>query len=479
MRRPSIRFRLLAGTGIFVTLVLIAANVAIYRGIERTLRKEVRLQLLQSAWLLAKSAELEATGISYEWHVALASSHTQGISGLFEFTDLTSGKHMGSPDLKGEHLPIFHGALDQRVFKDIILPDGRPAQAIGLYHYPFLDADGREEMERAGHMMKPEDFPQVVVVARETESLEKRLAEMRGHLAKGSIATLVATWLAILFVASWSLRPIKELTSRLLKRSTEEDSPVPEIPANLPVELSGLAQAFNTALTRAESSRARERDFARHAAHELRTPVAGIQATLEQAIHRPRSNEELNERIAAALRLTEGMRVTLNSLMRLARLRGGLEAVMTAPFDPAALVREQLAATSAIGSARGLTIQADVPIALPALSTDAGLFRVLITNLIENAMRYAPAKSVVKVSASDTPGAFLFSVTNDRGELKPQDRERLFEPFQRGSVAADSEGGHAGLGLSLSREIASLLSGKLEMRFDDERTVTFAVLLAR
>ncbi|MDB6078569.1 MAG: hypothetical protein JWO82_2316, partial [Akkermansiaceae bacterium] len=315
--------------------------------------------------------------------------------------------------------------------------------------------------------------------ARETESLEKRLAEMRGHLAKGSVATLVATWLVIIFIASWSLKPITELTGRLLKRSTEEDSPVPEIPSNLPVELSGLAQAFNTALARAESSRAREREFARHAAHELRTPVAGIQATLEQALHRPRSNEELSERIAAALTLTEGMRGTLNSLMRLARLRGGLEAVSTVATDPSGILRDHLAANRAVAEKRDLTIEADIPVALNPLTTDAGLLGVLLSNLIENAVRYAPAHSVVKIAVEDSAGFFRFAISNGRGDLKPEDRERLFEPFQRGSVAADSEGGHAGLGLSLCREIATLLRGKLEMTFDDDQTVTFTVTLPR
>ena len=462
-----------------MTLALLVANVAVYRGIERTLRKEVRLQLLQSAWLLAKSAELESSGISYEWNVALASSHTQGLSGLFEFTDLASGNRTGSPDLKGEHLPFFYGEMDKLVLQDITLPDGRPAQAVALLHRPFLDTETKEDMERAGHFLSPEDFPQVVVVARETETLEKRLADMRGYLAKGSLATLGATWLAILLTARWSLRPIRALTDRVVRRTEEEDSPIPEIPANLPVELLGLAQAFNTALKRMEASRDREREFARHAAHELRTPVAGIQSTLELAIQRPRSPEDLNERIASALRVTEGMRITLNGLMRLARLRGRLEAVSTAPFDPGALIHERIAVLGAAGEARGLTLEVQVPVSLPTLSTDEGLFSVLVSNLLENAMRYAPAHTAVKIATQDSAERFEFSIRNGRGGLKPEDRERLFEPFQRGSIAADNEGGHAGLGLSLCREIASLLRGKLKMRFDDEATVTFAVSLTR
>ena len=80
---------------------------------------------------------------------------------------------------------------------------------------------------------------------------------------------------------------MRELTSRLLKRSLGEEPHVPEIPDKLPSELTGLATAFGTALERAEAARAHERDFALHAAHELRTPVAGIHATLQQALSRP------------------------------------------------------------------------------------------------------------------------------------------------------------------------------------------------
>lgn len=481
MRHPSIRLRLLLGAGSLVTLALVAGSVTTYRGIKRTLEKEVRQQLRQSASLLAKSAELEPEGVVYEWNEAMQMPYHANVTGLFEFWDLKSGHSLSSPDLKGASLPQFHGELNEQVVRSITLPDGTPAQAIGLLHLPFLDDDGLEEMKEKGSILDPRDYPQVVVIARETRSTEARLLRIRTHLLRSGGGTLIALWISIMLISRWSLYPLRGFTESIMKRSTEEGTPAPEIPPNLPVELTGLARAFNAALARVESARHRERDFARHAAHELRTPIAGVQATLEQAIHRPRSSEDLTERIGEALQLVGGIRTTLNGLMRLARLRGGLEAVSVSPFDPVAILLETIEHSRPAILEKALVLEVPDEEARPAgpLTSDPGLFRVLVTNLVENAVRYTPAGGSLWLHVDDAADHFAFSLRNDRGALDPRDHERLFEPFQRGSDAADDEGGHAGLGLSLCREIAKLLGATLSMEFEDERTVTFLFRIGR
>jgi signal transduction histidine kinase len=230
----------------------------------------------------------------------------------------------------------------------------------------------------------------------------------------------------------------------------------------MPHEITGLATTFNEALEKVEMARAREKEFALHAAHELRTPVAGILATLEQALHRPRDAEELKRRIGIAQEITSGMRVTLDSLMRLARLRGHLEMAAKMKFDPIASIREVIGACAPTISRRGLEMAESLPEGAGALDNDAGLFRVLVSNLIENAVEYSPRGSRVEITAALTPDRLTFSTANECGAMSDEEIQRLFQPFQRGATAAAETGdGHAGLGLSLAREAAHLLGGRM------------------
>jgi signal transduction histidine kinase len=247
----------------------------------------------------------------------------------------------------------------------------------------------------------------------------------------------------------------------------------------LPSELVGLAGAFNTALDRVEKARAREKEFALHAAHELRTPVAGILVTLEQALHRPRGSEDLSNRIGEALKITGGMRLTLDSLMRLARLRGGLENSSKASFEPLVMIRDLLEPRSSTIRQRQLIVRECFPDHVAAFTTDPGLFRAVISNLIDNAIRHSPLRSTIEFHIEDTQESFIFLTLNSCNELSAADLDRLFEPFQRGSKAADDEGGHAGLGLSLAKEAAALMGGRLEVNLTEDRMISFKVILPR
>ncbi|BCX48105.1 hypothetical protein HAHE_20130 [Haloferula helveola] len=466
MKHPSMRVRLMVGTGLAVSVVLLVSLVIIYQSVSRMLRKEVRLQLLNSASLLMKSSELEPGGVVYEWHEALESDDTTGVLGLFQFWDQNSGTTAGSPALGGESIERFHGELNQPVLKPITLPDGRPAMAVGVLHLPFLDGEGLEEMKRLGKVLQPQDFPQVLVCARETRSLDQKLGRFRGHLIRAGAATLIAIWVSVGWITRRTLRPIDELAERLDRRSREDEGPVPPIPDGMPVELTALAGAFNRTLERVEAARERERRFALHAAHELRTPISGLQAILEQAVSRPRDADELTKRIESALGVASGMRGTVHTLMRLARIRGGLEQGVSEPFDPALAVRETLDEAKERFEDRGIELASSIPDGAHALDGDPELFRLVVGTLVDNMVRHAPSGSEARVSADEGASGFRVVMTNRADGLAPEELPRLFEPFQRGEASVGHEG--SGLGLSLAREVVLAMGGAIDLRLRDE-----------
>jgi signal transduction histidine kinase len=466
MSHPSMRNRLLAGTGLAVTAVLLVSMVLIYQSVARMLRKEVRMQLIESAALLAKSSELEPGGVVYEWHEALESGTPTGVPGYFQFWDRKTGHTVASPALGEGSLEPFHGDLDRIVLRPITLPDGRPAMAAGLLHHPFLDDEAQAEMERLGKILRPQDFPQVLVCARETQSLAAKLARMKWHLVRAGTATLLAIWIAVGLVSRRTLKPINALARRLDERSRQDQGAIPPTPDDLPMELTGLAGAFNRTLERVEAARERESQFALHAAHELRTPIAGIQATLEQAVSRPREAEDLRRRIDSALGIAKAMGTTIHSLMRLARVRGGIERPQNQEFDAAAAVSEMIEGMAERFAGRGLRLARLGPERDVLLTSDPSQFHLVVSTLLDNVARHAPQGSEVTAEVSRAADRFELHLTNPAPDLATEELPGLVAPFQRGRQVATADG--AGLGLSLAHEVARLLEGELELRIDSE-----------
>lgn len=475
MKNPSIRVRLIFGSTFVVAGVLLFSKVTMYREIERSLRQELDERLLHSAILLSKSAELEAGGVIYEWQEALQSTAGLGIEGLFQFWSLKTDTTTRSPDLGAEDLKFFHGEINEPVYQDIHLANGHPVRAIGFLHLPFTNEYGREEMRRRGHILDPKDYPQVIVCAHETAGLEHRLSETKRDLLWSGVITLLAVWLAILLVTNWTLRPLDRLAASLLKRSAEVATPLPEIPPDLPRELVPLASAFRGALEKVETARAHEKDFAFSAAHQLRTPIAGMHAILEQAIARPRDADSLNERISRALNVARDMRGTVESLMSLARLRGGIDEVDRQPFDPIAVIRDLAREEERHQGSRHLAVT--LPEKSSLVLGDERLFKVLVSILIENAFQHSPEGGRIWIEAKPGPEGIILTVANDARSFDPEDTERIFRPFQRGRKTSVNTGG-AGLGLALAREIAQRLDASLDLHWSEEKSVlTFQFML--
>lgn len=467
MRRPSIRRRLIFGSLLVAALVLGLSKMSLYRQIEGSVRREFDAQLLSSANLLSKSAELEAGGIIYEWKEALESTGGLGLHGLFQFWDLESGTKTRSPDLGNEDLVFFHGELHVPEFRDFRMVDGRNVRALGLLHHPFINSYGLEEMKRRGRILKIEDYPQLVVCARETAGMERALAETRWRLLKTGMVTLGGIWLAILLIIRWTFSPIDRLVEGLVKRSSEVGTPLPAIPDDLPIELLPLASAFNSSLEKVETARAHEKEFAFSAAHQLRTPIAGIHAILELAYSKPEDGPDLHQRIGTALGVTRGMKSTINTLMRLARLRGGIEGSNVVVFRPGEIL-EELLKDEASRSDRRLAVGFGKNDGAIELKADEGLFRMLVSNLIENAFRYTPDDGEILLELRRVGDCVEIDLSNDRGDFKDEDAERIFRPFQRGGkVSVNSPG--AGLGLALTKEIAGHLKGSMELILEPSR----------
>ena len=256
------------------------------------------------------------------------------------------------------------------------------------------------------------------------------------------------------------LAPARELVAAVTSRGIDDLSPIPV--GDVPQELRGLVERLNDLFARLSEAIAHERRFIADAAHQLRTPTAGIKLLAEdlmQGYHRapqsPPDGEVLAELHAAAVRTSDLVR----QLLLLARAERDPSLIERAPLDLAALARQVVAhwAQSPAAQGRDLGPDADLAGQPPCwVESNATLIEEALGNLVDNALRYGGP--TVRVGLQAGPEAALLSVTDDGSPLDDAARVHLFDPFWRGSGAL---AGGTGLGLAIAQRTIRSLGGEL------------------
>lgn len=207
----------------------------------------------------------------------------------------------------------------------------------------------------------------------------------------------------------------------------------------LPSELAPLIEAFNAALIRLENGYRVQQEFLASAAHELKTPLALLQAEIELG---SAANREL------LLRDTRVMARQVHQLLHLAEVSEGHNYAFK-PLQPGVVLADAADYLSRVAARHGVGIELDAGVEAGfTVMADASAVFVLTKNLLENAIHHAPPGTMVTL-AVDAEG---FSVTDRGPGVAPADTSRLFERFWRGTTR-DGEG--AGLGLAICQEICT------------------------
>lgn len=271
-------------------------------------------------------------------------------------------------------------------------------------------------------------------------------------LPMGLLIALLAggIWLAV----GRALRPLAALREEIGHREPDRLQPV--VTRDLPEELLPLAEALNGLLGRLDAALRLQRQFIADAAHELRTPLAAVrlQAQLVQQAGSPAEREAgLAQLMAGVDRATH----MVQQLLDLARLDPQANTEPLAAVDLCALARATVADFSVQAEAAGI----DLGLGACAAATVAGrprALRVLLNNLVDNALRHCPPGSRVDVEAQRHGQTTVLIVRDNGPGIPAAERERVFDRFYRlpGAAAPGS-----GLGLAIVREIAHQHGGRV------------------
>jgi two-component system OmpR family sensor kinase len=251
-------------------------------------------------------------------------------------------------------------------------------------------------------------------------------------------------WLAV----SLGLAPVKRTTADLQARDASLLTPISE--AGLPSEIRPLTSALNDLLARLDQAMGAQRAFVADAAHELRTPLTALRLQLQLA-ERAQSDTERQTAFSDLKRGIDRSTHLLQQLLTLARQEPGATETRQVNVDLAALTSDVVADFSVIAEARNIDL--GITHRAPAhIQGDPEAVRVLLNNLIDNAIQHSPEGSAVDVSLNAEPDAFRLTIQDSGRGIAEHELERVFDRFYRGQDSQARTG--SGLGLAIVRSIA-------------------------
>lgn len=269
------------------------------------------------------------------------------------------------------------------------------------------------------------------------------------YLAPVSIAML---WLVVYI----TLRPMTQLVRAL---SEQDERNLAELsPRHVPRELLPLIHSMNGLLRRLRNAFDSQRRFIADAAHELRTPVTAVKLQIENLrgkVDRAAA-EELQELEAGV----ERMHRVVRQLLQLARQEATPEEAAAEPVDVGAVARDCVRRFVPLAEARAIDLGMDEVQAVTA-RLDPDQLRIVLDNLLDNAVRYTPPGGRVDVSVREAEGTAVIEVCDTGPGIPAGDLERVFSRFYR-VRATDSEG--SGLGLAIASTAAARCRSSIELR---------------
>jgi signal transduction histidine kinase len=264
---------------------------------------------------------------------------------------------------------------------------------------------------------------------------------------------------AIWGVICWSLRPVEAVETAVRKKDVFDLTPLPT--DNLPTEIKSLVLAFNSLLARLGQAMEAERSFIADAAHELRTPLAALQAHGEVAL-RAGSMVEKDEALKKLLVVVERSTRLSEQLLDLAQLEAGTRAGHRQPIDLCELIPVVVRDFEAVAQHRQQSISVHTDAC--RIDGDIDQLGILVRNLVDNALRYSCEQGRVDVTCGsmerDGVAVGFLRVADDGPGVPKSEQAHIFDRFYR---VPGNGGRGSGIGLSLVARIAEFHHARIEI----------------
>lgn len=315
----------------------------------------------------------------------------------------------------------------------------------------YIWADLQTAQER-----KSGDRPVLIQVA---ETLEKR-STLATEIIKGvMLPQLLMLPLVVLLIWLALIRgtePIKELEHRIRQRKSDDVSPLDL--ADVPREVSPLIASINDLFVRLKDSMVIQKRFLADAAHQLKTPLAGLRMQADLALREGVSTEDLKHSLKQVGRSSIRATRTVNQLLALARAEATGSEVTKTLVNLEQIVMDSVrdALSQALDKQMDLGFDDTSAARDSTMLGNAVLLKELVRNLLDNAIHYTPERGVItaRVLQDQYSGALSLQVEDTGPGIPAAERERVLQPFYRINDSLNNRVDGSGLGLAIVQAIA-------------------------
>ena len=275
------------------------------------------------------------------------------------------------------------------------------------------------------------------------------------------------------FVSGRALKPLKSFASQVENVQPDNLADM-KISEDVLPEFKQFSKSFNGMLDRLDDGFSAQRQFTGNAAHELRTPLALMQAQIELfSVEHSDIQHDTAELLKLLQEQTERMSQMTKTLLEMSELR-------TVPcndvIELAPMFEEVFADVAPLAEKRGITLECDGDGTI--IGSDTLIYRMLF-NLTENAIRYNRPNESVRACVTERNGQIFIRVRDNGNGIPEQYRESVFQPFFRVDKSRSRKYGGVGLGLALVREIALLHGGRVLAEESTENGTVMLVILPK
>ena len=367
--------------------------------------------------------------------------------------------HQTTPDLDDSGLVTQIWSLDKhQVFLSFPTAD-----------IPWADGEGYQTLTtpQGAWRVYAERSPTHLIQAAQLMSVREDLAVDTAVevLLPNLVVVLVLTALMLAYALRQGLKPLTQTTADIGHRSASSLTPIAT--ASLPTELQPLVTSVNALMTRLAKALLVQRRFTADAAHALRTPLTALRlqvqglATASDEATRKEALGDIRRGLDRATHLIE-------QLLQLSRLEPDTSEHTASDVDLAALVKSVVTDMGVFANARGIDLGAEIETAAyqsTVVRGDVHHLRILLNNLVDNALRYTPRGGKVDVALRAAPPGVLLEVADIGPGIALEEQERVFDRFYRGTTVHgdDATTTGTGLGLAIVKEIAQRHGARIEL----------------
>ncbi len=303
-----------------------------------------------------------------------------------------------------------------------------------------------KKIRKASYRLHTRAGQATVTVAETTRKRERSGSKILAGMMMPNILLIIATLGLVYLGIRSGLAPLTQLSEEINRRAPHDLSPLPR--RDIPAEAEPLVKAMDSLMEDLRSASAAQQAFLANAAHQMKTPLAGLQAQLE--LHAQELPEQYEPRAQRLFEATRQLGHLIHQLLALARSAPEANLAQEKhPVDLGKIIESN--ASNWFDQARMRNIDLGFEAESATLSGSEWMLREMLANLIDNALRYTPEGGTVTVRSGLADGQPFIEVEDNGLGIPVDQRQRIFERFYRASETA-SEG--SGLGLAIVKEVA-------------------------